>query len=299
MFPPPSEVPPSDSPASSRSRRRSFTSATKSRAPAQMAQDVDLALGTGEHPGVAAGDPDDADPGQVREFPGRVRAHDPVEASPDREDGNAVRHDALDLAPQVHGHEHRPHRQRPAHGPEVAPGVGPQSPQRGRQPPSDEQVGRVQDGRHEKVRHPRHVGEHGGEQRHDDAAPVLPPRCRRAVAVHDAEDPVRMGVGELDGDGATHGMPEQHGPFRPDLVEQVPHDVGDLADGDALPWQRVAAREPGQARVEQTPAQRLREVAALAPVHPAAGEIPVQVHGPHRRAPGPSGPCAAALLDMA
>ena len=112
------------------------------------------------------------------------------------------------------------------------------------------------------------------------AAPMLPARRGRAVAVHDAQHAIGMEVGELHGDGTPHGMPEQHGALGPDIVEQVADDVGDLVDRDALPRQRIAPGETGQARVQHAPAERLGEVAALPPVHPAAGEVPVEVDGP-------------------
>ena len=86
----------------------------------QMPQDVGLALGAGEHPRMAARHPHDVDAGEVREFAGGVGADDPVEAAPHREDGDAARHDPLDFGAQVHGHEHRPHREGAPHGAKVA-----------------------------------------------------------------------------------------------------------------------------------------------------------------------------------
>ena len=200
--------------------------------------------------------------------------------------GIPPRDDALDLGPQVHGHEHRPHRQGATHGAEVAPGVGPQPPQRRRQPSSDEEVGRVQHGGHEEVGHAGHVGQHRSEQRHEHAASLLPARGRRAVAVDDAQDPLGMGVGELHGDGTTHGVPQRarlaaprprrgDGRPRPEISPMVTrsHGIGSLP------------ANPGRLGLRTRQPERLGEVAALSPVHPPAGEVPVEVDGPDGLAP--------------
>ena len=137
-----------------------------------------------------------------------------------------------------------PTGQGPTHGANVAVRVGPQAAQCRRQTASDEQVGGVEDGGHEKVGHTGHVRQHRGDSTDtSNPRPVLPARSGGAVAVM-IQDALGMGVGELHGDHATHGVSEQHGAAA-GLVEQMADHVRDLGDGDAL-RQRVTASDIGR-----------------------------------------------------
>ena len=119
---------------------------------------------------------------------------------------------------------------------------------------------------------------------------LLPRRRAHAVAVDHPDGAPRVVVRELHGDGAAHGVAEQDGRAGVDLVHDGHDLVGQALHGDVLPLERVAAAEPGQARVDDAPAQLLGQARALAPVHAAAGEVAVDVDRPDGRGPGAVGP---------
>ena len=85
---------------------------------------------------------------------------------------------------------------------------------------------------------------------------------------------------ELHRGGTTHRVAQHERGRRAEVVEQLREPVGHDRHAHFLPRQRVAAAEPGQARVDHPQSEPAGEARALAPVHAAAREEAVHVERP-------------------
>ena len=195
--------------------------------------------------------------------------------------GNLLGRQGPDLAALVQRHQHAAHRHGLAHGADVLAHVGQHGPH-GRVEASHGQVGQVEEHRADHVDHGRHVGQDRREEGRDETAAVLPGRGADAVSVDQPKGAPRVVVRELDGDGTAHRVPHEDGRSRIHLVHDGHDLIGQVLNGDVLPFERIAAAESGQAGVDDPPAELLGQAGTLAPVHAAPGEEAVDVDGPDR-----------------